>query len=65
VSFARRRAKWTREGYLMAEFKSGVYFEAEGRRGWLEGITRDEAREVLRRKLAETNEPSEPDVGTE
>jgi hypothetical protein len=65
VSFARRRAKWTREGYLMAEFKSGVYFEAEGRRGWLEGITRDEAREVLKRKLAETAESPALDVGTE
>ncbi len=62
VSFARRRAKWTREGYLIAEFKSGAYFEAEGRRGWLDGATRDMAREYLKRKLAEINETAGPDA---
>jgi hypothetical protein len=44
VSFARRKGKWTREGYLMTEFRSGTYFEVYGQRGWLEGLDRDKAR---------------------
>jgi hypothetical protein len=52
ISFARRRAKWTREGYLIAEFKTGVYFEAEGRRGWRDNMTRDQTQAYLRELFA-------------
>lgn len=57
ISFARgrRRAKWTKEGYLMAEFKSGTYFEAYGIQDWLDGVTRDQAREFLRDYFKESH----------
>jgi hypothetical protein len=51
MSFARRRGRWTKEGYLITEFETGIYFEAEGNRGWLEGATRDQARQFLKSKL--------------
>lgn len=49
VSFARRRAKWTKEGYLMKEFRSGTYYEVNGDKGFLEGATLDEARAFFKR----------------
>lgn len=52
ISFARVRGKWTKEGYLMTEFPSGTYYEAEGRRGWLEGYNLDQARNEVKRMLA-------------
>jgi hypothetical protein len=52
MSFARRRGRWTKEGYLMTEFEMGTYFEAEGSRGWLEGATKDQARQFLKSRLA-------------
>lgn len=55
ISFARRRGRWTKEGYLMTEFETGIYFEAEGNRGWLEGATRDQARQLLKSQLAKEN----------
>ena len=58
ISFARRRAKWTREGFLMTEFKSGTYFEVEGHQGWLPGVTRDEAREFFKTQLAKESNPN-------
>ena len=51
VSFARVRGRWTREGYLMTEFRSGTYYEAYGQYGWCEGLNRDQAREFVRAQL--------------
>jgi hypothetical protein len=51
VSFARVRGKWTREGYLMTEFRSGTYYEAYGNFGWCEGLNRNQAREVVKAQL--------------
>lgn len=52
ISFARIRGKWTKEGYLMTVFGSGTYYEAYGRRGWLEGHDLDQARNEVKRMLA-------------
>lgn len=52
LSFARRRGRWTKEGYLMTEFEMGTYFEAEGNREWLEGATKDQARQLITSRLA-------------
>lgn len=57
MSFARRKGKWTREGFLMTEFKYGTYYEAEGHRGWLDGLRRDEVRELIKAQLAGVANP--------
>jgi hypothetical protein len=54
MSFARRRGKWTKEGYLMTEFKLGTYVEAEGVRGWFEGVNKDQLRRYLKSYFAKT-----------
>jgi hypothetical protein len=55
ISFARILGKWTREGYLMSEFKSGTYYEAYGHHGWCEGLDRNQARELVKEQLALTS----------
>jgi hypothetical protein len=53
ISFARRRGRWTREGYLMTEFRSGTYYEAYGRYGWLEGFDLANARKTVKEQLSQ------------
>ena len=55
IKFARRYGRWTSEGYLMTEFPFGVYFEAYGLRDFIEDVSFDEARQIVKDFLSQQN----------
>jgi hypothetical protein len=48
IEYARKRSRMTSEGFIIAEFESITYFEANGNQGWLEGFSIDEAQQFLK-----------------
>ena len=59
VFFARTLGKVTKEGYLISQFTSGVYYEAKEINGWLPSATVEDTMELIKWRLESESDGSQ------